>query len=37
MPVELLVPIGIFLLGIVVSVVTSGLGIERIIEGEKKR
>jgi len=37
MPIELLVPIGIFVLGIVVSVTLSGLGIERIIEGEKKK
>ena len=37
MPIELLVPIGIFLIGILVSVSTAGLGIERIIEGEKKR
>ena len=37
MPIELLVPIGIFVLGIVVSVTLSGLGIERIVEGEKKK
>jgi hypothetical protein len=37
MPIELLVPIGIFVLGIVVSVTLSSLGIERIIEGEKKK
>lgn len=36
MPIELLVPIAIFVLGIVVSVSLSGLGIERIIEGNKK-
>ena len=37
MPIELLVPIAIFLIGIVVSIVTTGLGIDRIIEGEKKK
>lgn len=37
MPIELLVPIGIFTLGIVVSVALSGLGIERIVEGGKKK
>jgi hypothetical protein len=36
MPIELLVPIAIFLLGVVVSVNLSGLGIERIVEGNKK-
>jgi hypothetical protein len=32
MPIELLVPIGIFVLGIIVSITTSNLGIQRIIE-----
>ena len=36
MPIELLVPITIFVLGIVVSVSLSSLGIERIVEGNKK-
>jgi hypothetical protein len=36
MPIELLVPIAIFLLGMVVSIKLSGLGIERVIEGSKK-
>lgn len=36
MPIELLVPIAIFVLGIVVSVSLSSLGIERIVEGNKK-
>jgi hypothetical protein len=36
MPIELLVPIVIFLLGVVVSVSLSNIGIERIIEGNKK-
>jgi hypothetical protein len=36
MPIELLVPIGIFVVGILVSIAASGLGIERIIEGSKK-
>jgi hypothetical protein len=36
MPIELLVPITIFLLGIVVSVSLSSIGIERIVEGNKK-
>ena len=36
MPIELLVPITIFVLGIVISVSLSSLGIERIIEGNKK-
>lgn len=35
MAIELLVPIGIFVIGIVVSIMTTSLGIERIIEGEK--
>jgi hypothetical protein len=36
MPIELLVPIAIFLLGMVVSISLSSLGIERVIEGNKK-
>ncbi|MGC2458343.1 MAG: hypothetical protein WA435_10135 [Gallionellaceae bacterium] len=32
MPIELLVPIGIFVLGIIVSIMLSNLGIQRIIE-----
>ena len=37
MPIELLVPIGIFVIGIAVSIVTTSLGIERIVEGQKKK
>lgn len=36
MPIEILVPLTIFVLGIVVSVSLSSLGIERIIQEEKK-
>lgn len=36
MPIELLVPIAIFLLGVVVAVSLSSLGIELIVEGNKK-
>ena len=32
MPMELLVPIGIFVLGIIVSLATSALGLQRVIE-----
>lgn len=32
MPMELLVPIGIFVLGIIVSLVTSNLGVQRVIQ-----
>jgi hypothetical protein len=32
MPIELLVPIGIFVLGIIVSTLLANLGIQRIIE-----
>lgn len=32
MHMELLVPIGIFVLGIIVSIATSNLGVQRIIE-----
>ncbi len=34
-PVEMLVPIGIFVVGIVISVVTGGIGIQRLVEGQK--
>ena len=36
MPIELLVPLTIFVLGMVISVSLSGLGIERITEDNKK-
>jgi hypothetical protein len=36
MPIELLVPITIFVLGIVVAFRLSSLGIERIVESSKK-
>jgi hypothetical protein len=36
MPIELLVPIAIFVLGIVVSVRLGSIGIERIVEANKK-
>ncbi|ADE12864.1 hypothetical protein Slit_2639 [Sideroxydans lithotrophicus ES-1] len=36
MPIELLVPITIFLLGVVVAVYLGGMGIERIVEVNKK-
>ncbi len=32
---ELLVPIAIFAVGVIISIVAGGLGIERIIEGQK--
>jgi len=35
MPVELLVPIVVFSLGVVVAISLSSLGIERIVEGNK--
>lgn len=35
MPIELLVPIAIFVLGMVVSISLSNLGIERIVEANK--
>ena len=35
MPIELLVPIGIFLLGVVVSVSLASRAIERVIEANK--
>jgi len=37
MPIELLVPIAIFVLGMVVSISLSSLGIERVIESNKKQ
>ena len=36
MPIELLVPITIFLLGVVVSISLTSMGIERIVEANKK-
>ena len=36
MPVELLVPIVIFSLGVVVAITLAGMGIERIIEKDVK-
>jgi len=36
MPIELLVPIIIFSLGVVVSISLSSAGIERIVESNKK-
>jgi hypothetical protein len=36
MPIELLVPIIIFLLGVVIAVRLSSMGIECIVEGSKK-
>lgn len=35
MPVELLVPITIFVLGVIVSVKLGSIGIQRVSEGEK--
>jgi hypothetical protein len=35
-PIQLIVPIGIFLLGMLVSINLSSLGIERILEEDKK-
>ncbi len=37
MPIELLVPIAIFGIGILVSISATSLGIERVVEGEKKK
>ncbi len=34
-PIEMLVPIGIFVVGIIVSAVTGGIGIQRLVEGQK--
>ncbi len=36
MPVELLVPVVIFALGVVVAISLSSMGIERIVEQNKK-
>jgi hypothetical protein len=36
MPVELLVPVVIFLLGVFVSIKLGSIGIERVSEGAKK-
>jgi hypothetical protein len=36
MPIELLVPIAIFGLGIVVSITLGGIGIEQVIRSQKK-
>ncbi len=35
MPVEMLVPIGIFVVGIIISVVTGGVAMQRLVEGQK--
>jgi hypothetical protein len=32
---ELLVPVGIFVVGIIISVTASGLGVQRVLEGRK--
>lgn len=32
---DLLVPVGIFVVGIIVSLVCGGLGVDRIIEGKR--
>jgi hypothetical protein len=36
MPIELLVPLGIFALGVAVAISLAGTGIDRIVEGNKK-
>jgi len=36
MPVELLVPISVFLLGVIVAIKLSGMGIDLIAENNKK-
>lgn len=36
MPVELLVPVVIFVLGVVVAVKLGSIGIERVAEGDQK-
>jgi hypothetical protein len=36
MPVELLVPVTIFVLGVVVAIKLGSLGIERVAESQKK-
>lgn len=35
MPVELFVPIGIFLLGVLVAMSASNLGIQRLVQSQK--
>ena len=35
-PIQLIVPIGIFVLGVLVAITLSNLGIERILEEDKK-
>lgn len=35
-PIQLIVPIGIFVLGVLVAITLSSLGIERILEEDKK-
>lgn len=37
MPVELLVPIVIFLFGVVVAIATSSLGIERLVQSQNNK
>lgn len=37
MAIEMLVPIGMYVLGISVAIAASGLGIERIIEAGKRK
>lgn len=37
MPIELLVPIGLFVILNLVAISASGLGVDRIIEGSKKK
>lgn len=32
---EILVPVGIFVLGIIISVTAGGIGVQRILEGRK--
>jgi hypothetical protein len=36
MPIELLVPVAIFVLGVAVAIHLSGMGIDRIVEQNKK-
>jgi hypothetical protein len=35
MPVEMLVPIGIFVVGILISMKTGGIATQRLVEGQK--
>jgi hypothetical protein len=37
MPVELLIPIGIFLLGIIIALKLSGMGVDLLAENAKKK